>query len=341
MFDLAALRARVAEAARVVRVVIAAHEGSSPRETGAAMLIWQGGTEGTIGGGALEWQVTCRARAMLAGGQARQVTRVALGPGIGQCCGGAVTLLAEVYDARAVARLEEAENGVVARPLEGAAEMPLAVQRVLARARSSGLPPVAGLVQGWMVEPMAVPTRDLWIWGAGHVGRALVGVLAPLPTFALTWVDVDESRFPKDMPDRVAPLWAANPADLVAHAPGHAEHLVLSYSHALDLELCHRILRHGHGGLGLIGSATKAARFRNRLRALGHGDTALAGLVCPIGDPTLGKHPQAIAVGVAARLLGRGMDNAARQDGARQDEDGKHASDHRGPDQGLSRGGGE
>lgn len=311
MFDLDALRARVSTETRVVRVVIAAHEGSSPREAGTAMLVWEGGTEGTIGGGTLEWQAMARARAMLADGTARQVTRVALGPGIGQCCGGAVTLLAELYDAEAAAKLEGA---LIARPLSGAGEMPLAVRRMLARARAAGEVPPARLVQGWMVEPVAQPARHLWVWGAGHVGRALVAVLAPLPGVALTWVDTDAGRFPAALPDRVVPLWAANPADLVAHAPTCAEHLVLTYSHALDLELCHRILGHGHAGLGLIGSATKAARFRNRLRALGHGDTALATLVCPIGDPSLGKHPQAIAVGVAARLLAGGLETEARQD---------------------------
>lgn len=310
MFDLAALRACVARQGHAVRVVIAAHEGSSPRETGAAMLVWAGGAEGTIGGGALEWEAMARARAMLSGDAPLRLDRVALGPGIGQCCGGAVTLLSEVYDAQAVAALE---GDVIARPVGGAGEMPLPVRRMLNRQRAAGEIPPARLIQGWMVEPVARAPRDLWIWGAGHVGRALVAVLAPLPDFAITWVDSGADRFPDAATPGVTPLWAANPADLVAHAPRHAEHLVLTYSHALDLELCHRILGHGHGGLGLIGSATKAARFRSRLRALGHGDAAIAGMVCPIGDPGLGKHPQAIAVGVAARLLAAAKETQARK----------------------------
>ncbi|WP_233192865.1 xanthine dehydrogenase accessory protein XdhC [Acidimangrovimonas sediminis] len=284
----------------MVRIVVAGTEGSAPREAGAAMLIWDGGTEGTIGGGALEWQAIARARAMTGGAA---IDRVPLGPGIGQCCGGAVVLVSEVWTA---AKLATLEGEVSARRIDGPEEMPLAVRRLIVRARAEGTRPATRLIDGWLVEPVARPARDLWIWGAGHVGRALVSVLSPLPELAITWVDSGRDRFPGAIPGGITPLWAANPADLVAHAPRRAEHLVLTYSHALDLELCHRILLRGHGGLGLIGSATKAARFRSRLGTLGHGAEAIAGIACPIGDPRLGKHPQAIAVGVAAALLAPG-----------------------------------
>ncbi|MBZ4688768.1 MAG: molybdenum cofactor sulfurylase [Cereibacter sp.] len=297
-FDLAGLRAAVEARGRVARVVVAAGDGSSPREAGAAMLVWQGGASGTIGGGALEWEAMARARAMLdAGG--RRLERVALGPSIGQCCGGAVSLLTEVYDAGAVAALD---GPVIAR---GPGEMPLAVKRLLARARGEGVLPEPQLVQGWMVEPVARVDRQIWIWGAGHVGRALVAVLAPLPGLALTWVDAGAERFPDAVPEGVTALWAAAPEALAGHAPRGAEHLVLTYSHALDLELCHRLLGHGFAALGLIGSETKAARFRSRLRALGHGDAQISRILCPIGDKSLGKHPQAIALGVAVALLGQ------------------------------------
>ena len=150
---------------------------------------------------------------------------------------------------------------------------------------------------------MAPPARDLWLWGAGHVGRALTGVLAPLPGFRLTWIDTDVARFPETVPEGVACRVAADPGALVPQAPPAADHLILTYSHALDLDLCHRLLGHGFGRCGLIGSATKWARFRARLAALGHADAAISRIQCPIGDPALGKHPQAIAVGVAAALL--------------------------------------
>ncbi len=105
---------------------------------------------------------------------------------------------------------------------------------------------------------------------------------------------------------------AADPAVLADHAPAGAEHLVLTYSHALDLELCHRLLRRGFAACGLIGSATKWARFRARLAALGHEAAAVSRIRCPIGEPGLGKHPQAIALGVAAEML-RARQGAARE----------------------------
>lgn len=301
MIDLDALRAEVTRHGAVVRVVIAGIEGSSPREAGAAMLVWADGQSGTIGGGALEWEAAGRARALLASGGAAEVMRVALGPNIGQCCGGAVTLVAERWDAASVARLM---GDVIARPLPGAPPaMPLPVSRILARARGEGIVTGTRIVQGWLVEPVARPARDIWVWGAGHVGRALVAVIAPLPGIRVTWVDTDAERFPEAIPVGVAQRIAASPGDLVADAPPHAEHLILTFSHALDLDLCHRLLSHGFRSLGLIGSATKRARFRSRLAALGHAPAQIARIACPIGDPALGKHPQAIAVGVAAALL--------------------------------------
>jgi xanthine dehydrogenase accessory factor len=176
--------------------------------------------------------------------------------------------------------------------------------------------PAPALIQGWMVESVAQAERPLWIWGAGHVGRALVSVLAPLPGVAITWIDVAADRFPGEVPAGVTVLTATDPAALADHAPADAEHLVLTFSHALDLELCHRLLGHGFARLGLIGSATKWARFRARLAALGHAPATIARIDCPIGNPSLGKHPQAIAVGVAAEVLGRTTRNASRQENA-------------------------
>ena len=319
------LRRTVWVQGRVARVVIAAFDGSSPREVGAAMVVWADGQSGTIGGGALEWQAVTRARAMLAAmsgalpdhgnetvmrpsalsaSGAARLDRQALGPDLGQCCGGVVSLLTEVYDASSVATLSA---DVIARPLPGAVRngqaMPLAVARLLAGARNHGNMPVSGIVDGWMVEPVVRPLRQMWIWGAGHVGRAIVAVMAPLPGVAITWVDIALDRFPQGMPTNARALPVPNPALAVALAPPDAEHIVLTYSHALDLELCHRLLIHGFARVGLIGSASKWARFRGRLAALGHAPQSVARIDCPIGDPSLGKHPQAIAIGVAAAFL--------------------------------------
>ncbi|AMY67901.1 xanthine dehydrogenase accessory protein XdhC [Frigidibacter mobilis] len=302
-FDAQALAAAVERLGPLVRVLVAGSAGSVPREAGTEMLVGAAAQEGTIGGGTLEWQATLRARELLAAGAAGAVSRVPLGPALGQCCGGAVVLAFERLDAARLAQL--GTDALVARALDGSA-MPLAVSRLLARARGQGALPRDPLLEGgWLVECAAQPARPLWIWGAGHVGRALVAVLAPLPGLAITWVDTGAERFPEAVPTGVAQLVAANPAELVAHAPGEAEHLILTFSHQLDLELCHRLLGHGFAAAGLIGSASKRARFHSRLRGLGHADAQILRIACPIGDPTLGKHPQAIAVGVAAALLKR------------------------------------
>ncbi|AZQ69345.1 xanthine dehydrogenase accessory protein XdhC [Silicimonas algicola] len=298
--------------APVARIVVAETKGSVPREAGAAMLVTAGSTSGTIGGGTLEFEAIRRAREALAVGRDR-FDRVPLGPALGQCCGGAVSLLTEVWDE---ARLAGLGGEVVARPIPGASgEMPLAVRAILADVRGSGLLPKPGLLSGWMIEPVSRPSREVWIWGAGHVGRALVSVLSPLPGLRLCWADSGRDRFPEDVPAGVETLVAENPAELVTLSGPRAEHFVLTYSHALDLELCHRILSRPFGALGLIGSATKRARFRSRLAALGHPDATISRMVCPIGDPALGKHPQAIALGVATRILAegtRGTDMTAR-----------------------------
>lgn len=243
-----------------IRVTVGSVLGSAPREAGAAMLVSGDRIEGTIGGGALEWEAMRHARQMLADGATYAERRLSLGPELGQCCGGAVTLVFEVAE---------------------------------------GVPPRGG--------------SALWVWGAGHVGRAIVGAMAPLPQFAITWVDTAQDRFPDPVPEGVDRVVAAEPARLMAHAPREAMHLILTYSHEIDLALCHAALGRGFDHCGLIGSATKWARFRTRLRQLGHFDAEISRITCPIGDPELGKHPQAIAVGVAARLLNRHMHKESAQ----------------------------
>lgn len=286
--------------APVARVVVAETKGSVPREVGASMLVTEDAVEGTIGGGALEFEAIKSARAALIAG-ANRFERQPLGPSLGQCCGGAVSLLTEIWDE---SRLNTLVSDVIARPLPGKLEeQPLAVKRILTNHRSKGIMPKPGIVSGWMIEPVTHPLRSIWVWGAGHVGRAIVSVLAPLPELEVVWIDTARDRFPTGIPPSVRTLIAENPAALVKQAPIHAEHLVLTFSHSLDLEICHGVLSQGFGRLGLIGSATKRARFRSRLGALGHTSAQIDRMECPIGDPALGKHPQAIALGVAAAIL--------------------------------------
>jgi xanthine dehydrogenase accessory factor len=147
------------------------------------------------------------------------------------------------------------------------------------------------------------------LFGGGHVGRALVAALAPLP-FALRWVDSRNEIFPPTLPANVCaehsdPVHRAV-ADLV---PG-SRVLIMSFSHAEDLDIVDACLRRQsmHGDLpfvGLIGSRTKWATFRRRLEDRGHSAQALAHITCPIGLPGIaGKQPEVIAASVAAQLLG-------------------------------------
>lgn len=297
-FDIDLLTELVRLHGRVARIVIASHAGSSPRDTGVSMHVWADGQTGTIGGGTLEFRATEEARRMFAGDKACQVLKMPLGPALGQCCGGSVTLVIECFSS---ATLPQADR-FYARAVQPDAPKTLAVQRLLKGSRNRSLPVATTLTDGWLIEPVAEQQQPVWIYGAGHVGRALVDTFADLP-FAVTWVDTDRTRFPQDIRADVTPLIAADPALVVRHAPDDADHLILTYSHALDLELCHRILSRPFRSLGLIGSKTKRARFRTKLQALGHSAAQISRINCPIGDPALGKQPKAIALGVAAELL--------------------------------------
>jgi xanthine dehydrogenase accessory factor len=293
-FDLAALRDAVERLGPVVRVVVTRTAGSVPRVTGTSMVVSAVAQEGTIGGGALEFEAVRVARVVLGAGGVRHVV-MPLGPGLGQCCGGSVTLVWERFDAGGLPLAVP-----YARALTGAGAMPPKVAARVAAMRA-GAEPVE--VEGWLIEAAPLPRQPLWVWGAGHVGRAIVGVMGPLPQYAITWVDAREEAFPDALPQGVVPVVAAEPAVLARFAPRDAEHLILTHSHETDLAICHALLGHEFAGTGLIGSATKWARFRARLAALGHSPARLSAIACPIGDPALGKHPQAIAVGVTAALL--------------------------------------
>ena len=150
---------------------------------------------------------------------------------------------------------------------------------------------------------IAAPTRNIWVYGAGHVGRALVQTLELLPDTAITWVDTSPDRFPDTMPNNVTAFPVADPAHATKHAAPDTEHLILTYAHDIDLAICHALLMRDFGSIGLIGSATKWARFKSRLAALGHSPAKIAQIACPIGDPSLGKHPSQIAIGVASAMI--------------------------------------
>ena len=151
------------------------------------------------------------------------------------------------------------------------------------------------------------------LFGAGHTGRALAPLLAGLP-FQVTWVDERPTEFPDELPAGVRVRPVAEPQAEVDQAPPGALYLVMTHSHQRDLELCARVMSRGDFAyLGLIGSATKRARFEHRFRESGLDDAVIDRLTCPIGIAGIsGKEPAEIAVSVAVQLL-RIRDRALRE----------------------------
>jgi xanthine dehydrogenase accessory factor len=247
------------DAGRAAIVVeVAAHRGSVPRETGTRMLVAADEVVGTIGGGHLELQAIAHARDLLRHGGDAVLQRIALGPSLGQCCGGALDLrYTPLADAKPAA---------------------------------------------W---PDPAPRFTLQLYGAGHVGRAIVRLLADLPC-KVSWIDERESEFPATpLPSHIQRV-CVEPveAEVAAAAPGSC-FLVLTHSHELDLALARAILARGDfRWFGLIGSRTKRARFEHRLAERGVTAEVRARMVCPIGVPgVIGKEPEIVALAVVTQLF--------------------------------------
>lgn len=253
-------RAWLQAGAPALVVTVAHTQGSVPREAGTRMLVSASTVAGTVGGGHLEQQAIAMAREHLAGANPGQSFEwpVKLGPTLGQCCGGALTL--------------------------------------------HFLPLTEGLLTDW---PEAAPRFTLQLYGAGHVGRAIVHLLTQIPC-RVQWIDERESEFPPGpLPAHIEKV-CAEPveAEVTLAVPG-CHFLVLTHSHGLDLALAEAILKRGDfAWFGLIGSATKRARFRSRLATKGIPETLLSRMTCPIGLPGItGKEPGVIAASVVAQML--------------------------------------
>jgi xanthine dehydrogenase accessory factor len=240
-----------------------------------------------------------------------QVRDYTLGPDLNQCCGGRVQLWIErllradlpvlqaahslLHEQAAISIVTHASGRRVTRQfaLPDAAAIP--ALRLQSRTDGS-----LTLVEGWQRR-----LPGLWLFGAGHVGQAIVRLLADLPLFAVHWLDTRSGVLPDALPSHVT---AVQDLDLVARSaqatPG-SSFLVLTHDHALDYALCRAILARGDfAWLGLIGSASKRARFRSRLAREGFAPQLIDRLCCPIGiDGIRSKLPAAIAVGVVAQLL--------------------------------------
>lgn len=286
-------------------VSISAVEGSAPRGVGARMVVRPDGAfHGTIGGGALEFAMLTEARSVLAeagGKPAARLIRQSLGPDLGQCCGGRVDVSIEVFarvDRPWIRPLVLAEQTRGAIETLGHAD---AHGRLIRRLNGRSEP---GARAGEKLERFGeLPTRVL-LFGAGHIGRALVLALAPLP-FNVDWIDSRAEAFPAATPDNVEMWQLADPTTALQSAPEGALVVAVTHSHPLDLAIVARALGDARFGyVGMIGSDTKRQRFLGMLERLGLGSAARARLVCPIGGRRLAdKSPSVIAAAVAVELL--------------------------------------
>jgi xanthine dehydrogenase accessory factor len=259
-------------------------EGSTPREVGARIVVTPLGFHGTIGGGTLEWHAIAKAQTLLGKPTQHKLSSHSLGPDLGQCCGGRVQLVAESFglnDLVDAKRFAAQEN-------DGVFGM---------RGR---------ILDAEFTEQFGDSNRKLFLFGAGHVGRALVLALAPLP-FDVVWIDPRDGAFPSVAPSNVVLVQSQNPAAELAQAPADSFALVMTHDHGLDLEIIDAALRNPSIVFsGLIGSATKRARFTKRLREAGAPDEKISAMACPIGISSIkSKHPAAIAAATAVQLLER------------------------------------
>jgi len=155
-----------------------------------------------------------------------------------------------------------------------------------------------------LLEAVLPPAFQIALFGAGHVGKALIKLLGDLPC-RVSWIDPREAIFPETVPANVTPVVSEEPEAEIDALPAGSFVLVMTHSHPLDLRILEATLkRDDFRYIGLIGSATKRARFLKRLAARGLNEAELARLTCPIGIAGAGgKHPAEIAIAVAAQLL--------------------------------------
>lgn len=317
-----------------VLVTVVAAKGSVPREPGTRMIVTAEAVHGTIGGGHLEYKAIDIARGLIANDGASALHRFPLGASLGQCCGGLAQLLFEPVRGpmRWLDTLAEFQAKGIAcalvTPVSGdAADGPLMVTAatshgtigsepcdreaiMLARAalRENGEPRLVtfgGEARAQCFIDVVRPSDfQLVVFGAGHVGRAVVRALAGIRC-RIVWVDTRDAQFPSDVPRHIECVVTDTPEAEVAAAPAGAYFLVMTHSHAQDEAIAERILaRNDFAYFGLIGSLAKRRQFERRIEARGMPRARFAAMTCPIGVAGIaGKEPEVIAIAVAAELL--------------------------------------
>jgi xanthine dehydrogenase accessory factor len=307
-----------------VLLTVAGIRGSAPREIGAKMIVTATQTIGTIGGGQLEYQSTRIAVGLLQE-SVPTLRSFPLGSSMGQCCGGVVEILFEpgtdgipawLRDLRALHG--QREPAVIATHISQSAPAKLIVtdSKVYATIDNAGDDGVVAVARRLLesgakavrevqefYEPVTVSDLNIAVFGAGHVGRAVVTALSRLDS-NIRMVDSRRKVF-REVPANVRTIEALNPALEVAAMSAGSFYLVMTHSHALDFEICDRILRRDDARYcGLIGSVSKRRRFEKRFRQQGMPQSLLDALSCPIGVQGIsGKKPAEIAVSAAAEIL--------------------------------------
>ena len=316
-----------------VLVTLVSGKGSTPREAGAKMVVTPDAIHGTIGGGEVEYQATDIARQMLQDTDARRSKRYPLGADLGQHCGGVANLLFERIRAGAewvrticdwldaghrsvlvtLAADEDGDRRLLVRAGTTHGTLGLAAQDAAAieavnEMLADPLPRasmvrVAEGVEAFF-EPVEPVDFNVVLFGAGHVGRALAKVLGALP-LSVVWVDGRAREFPSAVPENIRVALTDAPLQEVSAARPGSWYLVMTHSHALDLDIVEAILRREDFAFcGMIGSATKRRTFEKGLAERGIGASALARFTCPVGIQELeGKDPGTIAVAIAAQIL--------------------------------------
>ena len=283
-------------------------DGSAPREVGARMVVQQdSGFFGTIGGGRLEYETLAVAEAALSAETPVASVRVwPLGPNLGQCCGGSVTTLIETFDAGDLDRVRGLAAAEEAGPFVSISRMTAQdrVEREILNGDVDAAEDEASSIKQRFVERFGEARKTVLLFGAGHVGRAVVLALSQLP-FSVRWIDTREDHFPDYVPANVIPVRTEAPEREIDAAPPGAFAVIMTHSHPLDYSIAAAALRRPDlGFVGLIGSTTKRARFASQAQKLGISEQQIARLVCPIGLPDIrDKEPGIIAAGVAAQLL--------------------------------------
>lgn len=285
-----------------VMVTVASIVGSTPREVGCKMIVTADEIYGTIGGGNLEYQSITIARELLTNPEPQKLKRFPLGAGLGQCCGGLVNLLFEpivgacdwINAALDYQRLDR----------EWVREVPMSGSDTKVIVRSIVNEEQTCLNENRFIEVNRSIGIELMLFGAGHVGSAIVNTLADLPV-KIRWVDSRDDQLPDNTASNVNVVCTDTPEAEVDAANANAYFLVMTHDHALDQRLSEHILkRDDFAYFGLIGSKSKRRMFETRMLRRGIEHDKLLRMTCPIGIQGIsGKHPAMIAVSVAAQIM--------------------------------------